>query len=184
MTGAITGAFEVSNAFEGSFGVEFFSTVLPWLLTFAIVYAVLSNLSEEGIPENDAARATIGIVLAFIITPALSPVIPVFFKMTESLVIAVTAILVLVVLIEILGIRARTTVKTEKGERKQPISIFHKHYKAFSILFVLIAALIFIGTGGLEAAGLRLPSGFAENAPLLFFLGFMALAVWWMVTER
>ncbi len=157
-------------------GIDFFAVVLPWLLTFAIVFGVLSQLKDSGIPENKAARAIIGIVLAFIIAPVLSPYVKQLAGLSAGFVAIIAGFLLVVIFVEVLGI------KVEKDGDK--VSFFEKYPKFFAFIIAMISVVVFIGTGGPEAMGIDLPPYISQNYPLLFFLGFMLLVIWWMVSEN
>lgn len=159
-------------------GIDFFSLVLPWLLVFAIVYGVLSQLNDkDGIPKSNAARAIIGIVLAFIIAPALSPYVKQLAGLSAGFVALISGFLLVVVFIEILG------VKVEGGGEDGKTTFFGKYPKFFAFIIGVLAVIVFIGSGAHEAMGIEIPPYISQNYPLLFFLGFMVLVVWWMVSE-
>ncbi len=161
-------------------GIDFFSIVLPWLLTFAIVYGVLSQLGgkEDGIPENDAARAIIGIVLAFIIAPALSPYIKQVAGLSAGFVALISGFLLVIIFTEVLGVKSNK--EDNDGDR---MSFFRAYPKFFGFVVAVLAVIVFIGSGGPQAMGIEIPPYIGQNYPLLFFLGFMVLVVWWMVDE-
>jgi len=178
-----------TTGMEGLFGTEFFVYVLPWLFVFAIVYGVLSHIGDKGIPESKPARAIIGMVLAFIVTPILAPWIGSLMEMTGIFMVIIAVFLVFIVLLEILGIKKTARVVTgidkdgnPKTENKE-LSIFEAYGVAFAILFIIIAALVFIAAGGLGAIGITIPPIVAYNYPLIFFLIFIALLIWWMSSE-
>jgi len=173
------------SSIESIMGVDFFTYVLPWLLTFAVVYGITSHIGEEGMPKNKAARAIIALALAFIVAPTVSPWVTVFMKMAGSMMIIITGLLVFIIFLEVMGIRGTATVVDEKGKviSKGPASIFQAHGVAFAILFIIIGALVFIGSGGLEALGWRISPTFTYNWPLITFLIIVALAIWWMTSE-
>ncbi|MCD6367537.1 MAG: hypothetical protein J7L45_00455 [Candidatus Aenigmarchaeota archaeon] len=175
---------------EQLFGTEFFSYVLPWLFIFAVVYGILSHVGEKGVPQSKPARGIIGIVLAFIITPSLSGWVPVLMDMTGSFIIVISAFLVLIILLETLGIKKKyiqVVGKDEKGNPKTKIvekSIFEAYGKWFALLFIIIAILIFIGSGAPQALGWNIPSIISYNYPLIFFLIVISLIIWWMSSEE
>ena len=176
----------MATGMEGIFGEEFFTYVLPWLLTFAIVYGITSHIGEKGIPQSKAARTVIALVLAFIVAPALSPWVSVFMGMIGSLVVIIAGLLVFIVFLEIMGIKSRRPVYDEKGKptgKVQEVSIFESHGTAFAIIFIIIGILVFVSSGGLNALGWKVPFDFAYNWPLIFFLIIVALAIWWMTSE-
>ncbi len=169
---AQTGPIEEISEF---FGVDFFSLVLPWLLTFAIVYGVLSQLGEgNGMPENKGARATIGIVLAFIIAPVLSPYAKELAGLSAGFVALIAGVLILVIFTEIAGLR-----KDKAGEGE----FFGKYPLLTGTVLVALAVLVFVGSGAHTALGIEIPPYIAQNYPLLFFLAFMVMIVWWMVSK-
>ncbi|MFP4633403.1 MAG: hypothetical protein ACLFM9_00295 [Candidatus Aenigmatarchaeota archaeon] len=180
--------YEVPGDLEGIFGeigVEFFAYVLPWLLTFAIVYGILSHIGKDGLPESNPARAIIGIVLAFIIAPALSPFVPALMQYSAGFVILIAGFLVFIVLLEVFGIKAKKPIVGDEGPtgESEELSIFEEYPKFFAFVIGVLALLVFFGSGASEAAGINIPSGVSQNYPLLFFLGFMVLVVWWMISE-
>lgn len=168
------------QAFPGElselFNSQFFSFVLPWLLTYAIVYGILSQFGEEdngkkGVPQNRAARAIIAIVLAFIAAPMLSSYVTALMQMSSGFIIIISAFLVFIVLLEIFGVK------------KDKDTIFKSYPKFFVFILIVLAIMVFAGSGAPGAMGLDLPSGIVNNYPLLFFLAFMVLMVGWMITE-
>ena len=179
-----------TTGIEQLFGTEFFSFVLPWLLIFSIVYGVLSHVGEGGMPKSKPARGIIAIVLAFIITPALSNWISVLMEMTGSFMIIISGLLVFIILLEVLGVKKYKEVPEvdEKGKetgriKNVSVSIFEAYGKWFAIVFIIIAILVFIGSGAPQAMGWNIPPIIAYNYPLLFLLGVIALIVWWMASE-
>ena len=177
-----------TTGMERVFGTEFFVYVLPWLFIFAIVYGVLSHVGNKGVPESKPARAIIGMVLAFIVTPVLAPWVGNLMEMTGIFMVIIAVLLVFIVLLEILGIKTTKTItiKDKDGNKKEalvPVSIFEKYGVAFAILFIIIAALVFMAAGGLGAIGITIPPIVAYNYPLIFFLIFIALLIWWMSSE-
>lgn len=159
-------------------GVDFFSMVLPWLLTFAIVYGVLSQLGEEnnGMPENNAARAIIGIVMAFIIAPVLSPYAMELAALSAGFVALIGGILLLVVFVEIAGFG--------QNRKEHGSPFFNWNSSLTGLIIAILSILVFVGSGAPAALGIELPGYISENYPLLFFLGFMVILVWWMVEDN
>ncbi len=163
-------------------GGDFFTYVLPWLFTFAIVFGILSHVET---PKSRSARTIISLVLAFIVAPVLSPFVGVLMSMIGSLVVLIAGILVFIVFLEIVGIKGVVSYKDDKGKTKyKRKSIFIAHGTAFAVLFIIIGVIVFIGSGGLEALGWTgLSANLIYNYPLLFFLIVVALAIWWMASE-
>lgn len=178
----------VPQEFYELFGAQFFSYVLPWLFTFAIVYGILSHIGgeeREGIPESNSARVVIGAVLAFIITPALSPYVTSLMRFSAGFVMLVAGLLVFIVLLEVLGLKTKKPVVGEEGEvvGQQELSIFEEYPKLFAFIIGVLAVLVFFGSGAADAVGFQIPAGIEQNYPLLFFLGVMVLVIGWMISE-
>ncbi|GEM_PF-788630 len=153
-------------------GIDFFSMVLPWLLTFAIVYGVLSQLGDgDGLPESDAARAVIGIVLAFVIAPVLSPYVIQLAALSTGFVALIAGVILLSIFVQIAGFEGGG------GGKK----FFGKYPTLTGFTVFVLAVLIFIGSGAHEALGITIPGYISQNYPLLFFLAFMVMIVHWMV---
>ena len=171
---------------EGILGIDFFTYVLPWLLTFAIVYGITSHIGDGGIPQSKPARVIIALVLAFIVAPVMSPLVVVLMSMMGSLVIVVSGLLVLIVFLELLGIKTKVPVRDKDGKivGKNELSIFEAHGVAFAILFIIIGVLVFVSSGGLQALGWTVPISVTYNWPLIAFLIIVALAIWWMASEK
>lgn len=169
--------------FSQILGGEFFSYVLPWLLTFAVVYGVLSQIE---LPKSNSVRAVIGIVLAFIIAPAISPYVGALMRLSGGFIMLLSGLLVVIVLLEVLGLKKKKPVVDEEEGQvvdHKEVSIFEEYPKFFAFILGILAILVFFGSGAADAMGLNLPAGLTQNYPLLFFLGFMVLVVWWMISE-
>jgi len=167
--------FGLENIMQNSF----FVILLPWLLTFAIVYGILQHYK---IPKSPSARAIISIVFAFFTIPVAGPLMTIIGNMGAALVIAIAGILFLLILFEITGTRHFEGAVTEDGKiiggKKR---ITEKYYKAFAFAVVVLAILIFIGAGGLQLLGITIPS---INYPVLFFFAVMVIVIIWMVTSE
>jgi len=157
--------------------------IILWLLSFAIVYGVLSQVGEKGVPEHKGARAIISIVIAFMVlfaTPAqLSVAIS---KISSSLLLIILGLLCLIVFIEAAGVKVYEEV-APKGKLTQK-SIFEVYSKHFAIALLFIAVMIFIGAGGLEWIGLADVLQFGKVNVLgagLFIM--IVLAIIWMIAE-
>ncbi len=176
----------IPTGFESILGIDFFTYVLPWLLTFAIVYGITSHIGEKGIPQSKPARMIIALALAFVVAPVTSPYVVFFMNMVGALAVVIAGLLVLIVFLEILGIKTKIYGKDEKGKIKEhEVSIFEAHGVGFAVLFIIIGVLIFVSSGGLQALGWSpLPVDFTYNWPLIAFLIIVALAIWWMASEK
>ena len=123
-----------------------------WLLSFAILYGLMSQVK---IPESQAARAIISIVIAFfVILSAPLALTNVLSKMTSSLVIVLIGIIVLLIFVEVAGIKSYKTVPVidEKGKETGKLEhvkvpIFEAYGYLFVAAFLAIAALIFVNSG-------------------------------------
>ncbi len=147
-----------------------FPEILLWLLSFAIVYGVMS---QAKIPDSKPARAIIAIVVGFlVIFSAPTALIDVLSKMSTALVLVVLGILVLLVFLEIAGI-------------KHPQGSYMQQYaKWFAPIFIIIAILVFVGAGGLQLIGLpQIDLSGQANVTLFFFI-VIILAIVWMLMEK
>ncbi len=149
-------------------GVDFFAVVLPWLLVFAIVYGVLTQAKT---PEDRAPRVVIALVLAFIVTPALVPYVQQLALASVGFIALIAGVLVLIVFTEVTDLRD-----------DDKFFMRHPTFTVFAV--VVLSILVFIASGLHEALGIDIPPYIAQNYPLLFFLGFMVIVVWWMVQEE
>ncbi len=162
--------------------------ILLWLLTFAVVNGVLS---QAGTPKSRFARGIISIVLAFLVilsTPA--GFISTLAQLSSSIVLVLIGILLLVVFLEVGGIKAHVEVQEVDEEGKptgrkttQPVSIFEKYGKVFGLAILIIALLIFVNAGGLGLLGLQ-GIAMSEQATLtIAFFILILIAVVWMVAN-
>lgn len=155
---------------------SFFIYILPWLLTFAIVYGILGHYK---VPKSNSARTIIALAIAFFILPIAGPVVVILGQLGMGMLILFSGLLFIMILFEITGTRKITGKVTEQGklERKK---ITEHYYKSFGVAIAILAIMVFIGAGGLEYLGYSFPS---INYPLVFFIGILVLIIWWMVQE-
>ena len=155
---------------------SFFVYILPWLLTFAIVYGILGHYK---VPKSNSARTIIALAIAFFILPIAGPVVVILGQLGMGMLILFSGLLFIMILFEITGTRKLTGNVTEKGklERKK---ITEHYYKSFGVALAILAIMVFIGAGGLGYLGYSFPS---INYPLVFFIGILVLIIWWMVQE-
>lgn len=176
MPAPITGFFEQLGLPE----------ILLWLLTFAVVYGVLSQLK---IPQSNATRAIIGMIAGFLVLFAVpGQLITVLSKMASSLLLVVLGLLVIIIFLEVAQVKVHKeepyqTKEGERGIRKTPISIFEKYGKIIAIILIIIAILIFIYSGGLQLLGIQQITfgGISGNA--LLFLIIIIAVIAWMIYE-
>ena len=162
-----------------------FADVLLWLLTFAIVYGVLS---EVNIPKDSKEiRAIIAIVLGFfVLMAAPAGLLLTLSKMSSSLIVILLGLFVLLVFLEIGGVKhieGGYVIDKEGKVIKQPeqVPFFSKNVYVLAIAFIIIVALIFIGAGGLNLLGWKLPYNFDITG--IAFVVMIIIAVLWMLTE-
>ena len=148
--------------------VGFFSYLLPWLLTLAIIYGLLEHYE---LPRSKSARAVIAITFSFFVLPVGAVIEPFLQGLVKSFVILASGALIAVIFIEITGI---------KGSGGQ--SIFETYPREFAIVLLMIATLIFTGAGGFQLLGWRFSLG-TGTVSLLFFLAVMVLGVWFIASK-
>lgn len=168
-----------------------FPQILLWLLTFAIVYGVLSQAGEKGIPQSKGTRAIIALVSAFFVLFSVpNQLIDVIAKMSSSMVLMIIGVLVFIVFLEAAGIKGSTeeiAIKDEKGQivgtKKVQRNIIEQYSTMFAIAFLIIAVLIFVGAGGLELLGM--PTLQLSDSAIMsyMFLAVVVLAIVWMVAD-
>ncbi|MBU3904579.1 MAG: hypothetical protein KJ906_00310 [Nanoarchaeota archaeon] len=167
-----------------------FPQILLWLLTFAIVYGVLSQAGDGGIPKSQGTRAIIALVSAFFVLFSVpNQLIDVIAKMSSSMILMIVGVLVFIVFLETAGIkptREQVIGKDKEGrDVKGPVevTIFQKYPLLFAVGFLIIVTLIFIGAGGLELLGL--PTLQLTDSAIMsyMFLAVVVLAIVWMVAD-
>jgi hypothetical protein len=163
--------------------------IILWMITFAVVYGVLSQVGE-GVPKHKGSRGIIAIVVAFMVlfaTPTqLSAMIA---KMSSSLLLIVLGLLTLIVFVEAAGVKIHKTevAVTKKGKERFVTGeedIFSAYGKYFGAALLFIVIMIFVTAGGLKYVGLGDIGGFGEINVLgagLFVM--IVLAIIWMIAE-
>jgi len=161
--------------------------ILLFLLSFAVVYGLLKQYK---IPKSNAAQAMIGLAIAFLTLMA-APValVNVLTEMSANLILVTVGILVLIIFLEVAGVKASIKVKhtDEKGnvyEVPHKISIFERYGYAFAIILGIIAILIFINAGGLGLIGMQnINLSGASTTTVIFFI-IILLAIFWLIGEK
>ena len=172
-----------------------FGEVLIWLLTFAIVYGVLSHAGDKGVPRSQAARAIIAFVLAFLVLFAVpGALVNVLSSLSRGLVLVLVGLLVLIVILEFAVGKTKGKIidwtKDKETGRPVPVyehggeavSILQHHGKWVAIALLIIAALLFVGAGGLALLGIS--TGIALSGVSLtsiIILVIIVLAVLWII---
>lgn len=149
-----------------------FPLVLLWLLTLAVVYGILSQISG-GVPKSVSARGVISIVVAFMVlfAAAATPAVAFITNLILASILIAFGLIIAVIFLEISGAKSG-------GEH-----IFAKHPMFFGGVILIILVLVFIGAG---AAGVIPIPGIDLNQPIVaifLFLIVMVLAVWLLVKE-
>lgn len=154
---------------ENFIGGDFFVYVFPWMLTLAIVYGILEHYK---IPKSPSARAVISLVAAFLVLPVGPSIAPFLTNIIKSLIVVAVGILVALIFVEMLGF------KVGEGE-----NIFEKYPVGFGIILIIIAILVFISSGGMDLLNIEI-SVDSNILAAFFFLGVMALGVWWITVKE
>ncbi|MFQ6009522.1 MAG: hypothetical protein ACE5J7_00140 [Candidatus Aenigmatarchaeota archaeon] len=162
-----------------------FPQIMLWLLSFAALYGLMSQAS---VPKDKPSRAIISIVAAFFVILATpTALIEVIERMSTSLILVVLGILLIIVFLEVAGIKAHvvTRKQTKEGVKEEVVAvpIFERYGTAFALIFIIIAVLIFIGAGGLNLLGFNISLTGVNTMTILFFI-VIILAVMWMIFER
>lgn len=148
--------------------------ILLWVLTFAVVFEILSKLQIM----RRAPAALVSIVVGFIVLLAVpAALITVIASMSTGLVALAIGILVFVALIEVSG--AKWIVQTDKGPRA--MGPWHQgHGTAMAVIVLVLAAIIFWASGGAALIGISALPAIGMGTWLLIIVG---VAVLWMFSE-
>lgn len=152
---------------------EFFYFVLPWLLTFAVFYGILTQIE---LIDNKGAMTIISIGFSFVVAAGAAPVVPAVIEISTGFVALLTGFLVMMVFLEVSGLGA----KMSGGEEG---NFFLHHPLVLIVILGLLSFIIFTGAGGFEALGLDIMDQMAGNYPTIFFLVVVVLVIGWMVSE-
>jgi len=168
-----------------------FPEILLWLLTFAVIYGVLSHAGEKGMPKSQASRAIIGIVAGFfVLFAAPTNLISVLTQMSSGLILVVVGLLVLVVFLEVAGVKVGKEIyikdpKTgETTSHTKPVGMFEKYGKELGIVLIIITILMFAGAGGLQLLGFENFQFTQQGSMSIIFFVVIILAIIWMINEQ
>jgi len=174
-------------------GIQFlerlgFADIVLWLLSFALVYGLLSHIGKKGMPESNVARAIIGIVTAFFVLLSVpTQLITILSSMSTGLVLLVVGILVFMVFLELAGVKAgvgKYKLNPKTGDVEgEGSKVFEKHSQFFAVLLIIFALLIFVAAGGLNMLGFNILMNSSTTSTLLI-LGVIVLAVYWLIKEK
>ncbi len=159
-----------------------FGDLLLWLLTFAIVYGILTQVK---VPKSKATRGIIAIVSGFFVLISVpSEFLSVITSLSGSMIIIILAFLVLLIFIEIGGIRHTEIqkIKDKDGNEREievGVNLFSKNSYVIAAAFIIIGILVFIGAGGLGFLGF-------DNLPPINITGIaiiivVLIGVLWMI---
>ena len=155
--------------------------ILLWLLTFAIVYGFLDKIKFIANKEINAIIAMVTGFLVLLAAPL--ELITVLSSMSQSLVLIVLGIMVLLVFVEVAGLKHTEydiDEKTGKPTNAREVTFFSENKQVLGIGFLLIGILVFIGAGGLDLLGWSVDLSGAMSTTMLFFV-VIILAILWMI---
>jgi hypothetical protein len=160
-----------------------FADILLWLLTFAIIYGILSQIK---VPKSREAQAIIAIVAGFLVLlSAPAGLIGFMSQMSSGLVLVGVGLLLLFIFLEVAGLSGeaeKIDPKTGKPTGKTvQFSFLSEHPLIMSAALLIIVALIFVSAGGLDLLGLQMPFNLNING-VIVLIG-LILAVVWMTQE-
>src|SRR3989338_6131506 len=158
--------------------------VILWMLTFAIIYGVLS---QAKIPEQKPIRAIIAMVVGFfVILAAPSTFIATLANLSTGLLVGVLVLLVALIFIEVVGLKHFEYAVGEKDKEGNLNVRDVKHKKIgernpylVAILLLIFALLIFLAAGGAQFLGFKSLPQFDVLG--VVFLIVIILAVIWMI---
>ena len=141
----------------------FFSFLLPWLFTFAIVYGLLAKVNLFG-GNNNRISALIGVIVAFFVAPYAGAWLAGFFAtLSTGMVIVLGALLTVVIFAAMIGVEAKDSFG----------------YKKFGVPIVAVIAIIvfFFALGG-ELGEMTIGS---NTIMTVAFMVVLLLAIWFVV---
>jgi hypothetical protein len=167
-----------------------FPDVLLWLLTFAVLFGILS---QTNLPRSRASRGIIAIGIATLVMLSAPPNLLVFLSEASSgLILVVIALLVIISFVETAGVKGVKRVPqfdekgNYKGYKEEKVSIFQAYGKFFAVAFIIVAILIFLGSGGWSLLGFGSVTlkGIGSQSMLgIIFLAAVVIGVLWMIAE-
>ena len=142
-----------------------FAYLVPFLLAVALVYGLLEHFK---VLSDQNVRSLISILVGILVLPLGGVIFPFLEGLTLGLMVIVATVLVLLMMAASTGIKG--------GEGKH---LWEAHPEWTGVAVIMSARVVFISAGGPELLGLenvRLGGGLG----LAFFLGIIALGVWWI----
>lgn len=145
----------------------FYGFVLPWLFTFAVIYAILYKANLFG-DINKQVSGLLAIVIAFFVTGLGGPFLARFFTtLFGGSAIWLAGILVILIFFELLGLP------------KQPESNLMKWLVGLVILVLVL--VIFLPAAGIYVYGVSLTP---DTIAGIFVVVIIALAVYFVLTAK
>lgn len=149
--------------------------ILLWVLTFAVVFEVLSRLKILG----RAPAAIVSVITGlFVLMAVPNAVIQVIASMSTGLITLVIGLISLVALLEVAGVRHITYDKDGKATGAYPY--LQKHGTVVALVLFGLAVAIFVAAGGLGLVGIAALPSIGLGTWVLIAIG---VAVLWMFSE-
>jgi len=160
-----------------------FPDVLLWLLTFAIIFGVLT---QSKMPKSSAARGILAIGIAsLVMLSAPAGLIGFISEMSSGLILVVIVLLVLIAFFEAAGVKGEE-VYDEKGNKTGRKTIIAQYPTYFGAALVIVAILVFLGAGGWNLLGFQnvtLKGMGSQSMTGIIFLAAVVIGVLWMIME-
>jgi uncharacterized membrane protein len=152
--------------------------ILLWVLTFAVVFGILSKLKIF----SRAPSALISIVVGFLVLLAVpAALITVIASMSTGMLVVSIGFIVILALIEFAMAYPFREFKDKDGKKfEQQVHPFAKHGTIVAIALVIVTALIFWISGGAALIGFGALPTIGLGTWLLIVVG---AAVLWMLSE-
>jgi len=149
--------------------------ILLWVLTFAVVFEVLTKLKIMRRAPAAIVSLIAGLFILFAVPTA---VIAVISGMSTGLVTLAIGLISLIALLEVAGVKHIT--QNVKGEVTGVFPFLSKHGTITAIVLFALAAAIFVASGGLGLIGIAALPAISMGTWVLILIG---LAVLWMFSE-
>jgi len=149
--------------------------VLLWVLSFAVVFAVLTKLKILGRAPATLVSIVAGILVLMAVPAAAIQVIA---GMSTGLVVLAIGIIALVAVLEVAQVRHFE--RDEKGKIVDAHPWLTGHSTAVAAVLIVLAAILFVATGGLPLIGI---AGIPVIGWGTAFLILVGIAVLWMLSE-
>ena len=151
--------------------------ILLWVLTFAVVFGVITKLGIFGRAPSTLISIAVGFLVLLAVPAALITVIA---SMSTGLLVVAIAFLAVLALIEFTQAYPLHNFGTEKDPKWQNLHPFKKHGNIMAIIVLIIGVIIFFVSGGWALLGLGALPTIGLGTWLLIIVG---AAVLWMLSE-